>query len=499
VFSWSYRSLSTAAERAFRLIGLHPGGSITIPAAAAILGVDVAGATRLVQELVDAQLIKETVKGRFRYHDLLRAYAIDRAQADESHESRHEALARILTWYLYCADAANRVLAPSRRHVVLPPLPAGVTPLEFDSYDTALAWCESQRLNLAAATESAESNGFLKLAWMLPSSLFSFFYVRWYLDDWISTYSVGSRAAENLGDLPGQSIMLNRLGVAYKEQGLFSDALPRFEAALAVRRQIDDRQGEATALSNMGLCATGLKNAQQALLLYHDSVKISIEVSDTWTEGWSLHNLGEAESALGLYTAARDSELASLRIGEQIGDRIVQALALEELGEVYHALGEYSEAMAFNQRALSISRDLGHRAIEARVLRNMGCTLAQQDSLTESLAFFTESIGLSEVAGDRLAAARTVMALGDVLCRQADDERRLEAKALFLRAAALFAEMGSQEDADLARKQLAVLPSDDHQAEEPGGEARSTTEQCPPAHKRSPTAQPTKRRPPSPG
>jgi tetratricopeptide (TPR) repeat protein len=460
VFSWSYRSLSPSAERAFRLIGLHPGGSITLPATAAILGVDIASAVRLIQELLDAQLIKETTKGRFRYHDLLRAYAIDRAQADESQESRQEAFARILTWYLYSADAANRVLAPSRRHVTLPPLPADVTPLEFDSYDTALAWCEAQRLNLIAATEAAESNGFLKIAWMLPSSLFSFFYVRWYLDDWITTYSVGSRAAERLGDLSGQSMMLHRLGVAYKEQGLFSDALPRFEAALAIRREIGDRQGEATALSNMGLCATGMNNAQQALLLYHDSLEISIEVSDAWTEGWTLHNLGEAESALGLHAAARDSELASLRIGEQIGDRIVQALALEQLGEVYHALAEYSDAMACHQRSLNISRDLGHRAIEARVLRNMGCSLADQNSLAESLTFFTESIGLSEVAGDRLAAARTVMALADVLCRQDNYERRLEAKALFLRAITIFTDMGAQEDAERARLLLAGLSID---------------------------------------
>ena len=38
VFSWSYRQLSGAAARMFRLLGLHPGPDITVPAAASLAG-----------------------------------------------------------------------------------------------------------------------------------------------------------------------------------------------------------------------------------------------------------------------------------------------------------------------------------------------------------------------------------------------------------------------------------------------------------------------------
>ena len=38
VFSWSYRQLSGPAARMFRLLGLHPGPDITVPAAASLAG-----------------------------------------------------------------------------------------------------------------------------------------------------------------------------------------------------------------------------------------------------------------------------------------------------------------------------------------------------------------------------------------------------------------------------------------------------------------------------
>jgi hypothetical protein len=38
VFSWSYRSLGTEAARLFRLLGLHPGPDISVPAAASLAG-----------------------------------------------------------------------------------------------------------------------------------------------------------------------------------------------------------------------------------------------------------------------------------------------------------------------------------------------------------------------------------------------------------------------------------------------------------------------------
>jgi hypothetical protein len=77
VFSLSYRALGEPAARLFRLLGLHPGPDFAAPAAASLVGADVAAVGPLLRELADAHLISEHKPGRYESHDLLRAYAAE--------------------------------------------------------------------------------------------------------------------------------------------------------------------------------------------------------------------------------------------------------------------------------------------------------------------------------------------------------------------------------------------------------------------------------------
>src|SRR5450755_804820 len=75
VFSWSYQQLGPATARMFRLLGLHPGPDISVPATASLAAVDERRARRLLGELARDFLITEHAPGRYAFHDLLRAYA----------------------------------------------------------------------------------------------------------------------------------------------------------------------------------------------------------------------------------------------------------------------------------------------------------------------------------------------------------------------------------------------------------------------------------------
>ncbi|NRQ40467.1 transcriptional regulator, partial [Nonomuraea sp. NN258] len=75
VFSWSLQRLSGAAQRLFRLLGLHPGPRISAYAAASLAGTPVTEARAALTELARANLVTEPAPGRFTCHDLLRAYA----------------------------------------------------------------------------------------------------------------------------------------------------------------------------------------------------------------------------------------------------------------------------------------------------------------------------------------------------------------------------------------------------------------------------------------
>jgi DNA-binding SARP family transcriptional activator len=75
VFSWSYAALPPAAARMFRLLGLHPGPEISLPAAAALCATDKRQTRRLLETLAGVHLLHESAHDRYRFHDLLRMYA----------------------------------------------------------------------------------------------------------------------------------------------------------------------------------------------------------------------------------------------------------------------------------------------------------------------------------------------------------------------------------------------------------------------------------------
>ncbi|MDQ4032297.1 MAG: NB-ARC domain-containing protein, partial [Actinomycetota bacterium] len=88
-FQWSYRLLTDAQRRAFRLLGWHPGPEITQVVIAAVADVPPAQGRQLLRELADHNLLEQLsavdVPGgpRYRMHDLVRLYARERADAEE--------------------------------------------------------------------------------------------------------------------------------------------------------------------------------------------------------------------------------------------------------------------------------------------------------------------------------------------------------------------------------------------------------------------------------
>ncbi|MEU4677835.1 BTAD domain-containing putative transcriptional regulator [Micromonospora sp. NPDC023737] len=94
VFSWSYRALSPEAARLFRLLPLHPSGELGVEAAAALGGLSLRSARTLLAEL-GAQLLVEPDDGRWRMHDLLRAYAVELGEEHDDAAERDAAVERV--------------------------------------------------------------------------------------------------------------------------------------------------------------------------------------------------------------------------------------------------------------------------------------------------------------------------------------------------------------------------------------------------------------------
>ncbi|BEL06280.1 BTAD domain-containing putative transcriptional regulator [Actinoplanes sichuanensis] len=165
VFSWSYRHLPAAAAALFRHLALHPGPDAGVAAAASLTGAARATVRTWMNHLVEAHLIREHRPGRFRFHDLLRAYAAELADGHDDAGTRAAVVRRSLDHYLHSAMSATALLLPQRYPItVLPPAP-GVTPEIVATEAEALDWFDTEYRNLLAAVAVAEDDDDGRYCW----------------------------------------------------------------------------------------------------------------------------------------------------------------------------------------------------------------------------------------------------------------------------------------------------------------------------------------------
>ena len=373
VFSWSYQQLDPGAARVFRLLGLHPGPDISVPAAASMAGLPRREARAALAELTRAHLLAEQVPGRFGFHDLLRAYAAERAHADDGEDDRRAATVRMLDHYLQTAHPAAMLVHPYRRKITPPPLRPGVEPERLDDPGQARAWFEAERRVLMAAAAQALETGFDTYAWQIPWPLARFLELWGPWHDWATAEQIALAGAERLDDQAAQAFAHWRLGYALGKLGGYEAAYAHLHQALSIYTDLGNRAGQADVHASLAITlesqaryADGLSHAQQALDLFTAAGDRQGQAISLNGVGWFHAHLGNHRQALGYCGRA-------LRLHTELGGSAhVEAGIWDSLGYAHHHLGDHGESAACYQRALDLYGEIGDRWGEADTLGHIG-------------------------------------------------------------------------------------------------------------------------------
>ncbi len=411
-FQVSFASLPPSTDkqgidpaRAFCLLGLWQGPAISSAAAAALFGIPEYSAGDALEVLVDTHLVESVATDRYRFHDLLRVYAAERAADDLLAAERDTAVTRLLTWYMRTADAAATVVAPRRYNIPLDASVDGdVPPVSFATSEEALAWYDGERANLVAATRQAAGSGWHEIAWRLPAPLFSIFNSRGNWADCIATSRIALVSARQAGNRQGEAWILNLLGDALG-QTRQSEGIDCLERSLAIRREIGDRMGEAQAANNLADAYQRLGRTDEALDLYRRALELNRQVGDRFGEGialgglgWTLLDLARAGEAIDYLRQAQDA-FAESDYADGTG------YALHILGRCYLSLGRDAEALDCLQRALASHQATGNRRMQAATLRSIGTAQSRAGLTAEARVSWSQAAAIFEELGDSAEAA----------------------------------------------------------------------------------------------
>jgi DNA-binding SARP family transcriptional activator len=407
-FDLSYRSVSPAGQRLFRLLGLVPGPDFTVDAAAVLAGSDRAEVARQLRGLASAHLVQRHRPDRYTFHDLLRHYAGERADPDEMAAAR----TRLYEWYAHGADRAAQLLYPQ---VLRPPIPASdvAGSVSFaDDRERALAWLRSEAPNLVAACLAGGDLGMHPQTWRLAGVLRGYAMSHWDPATAQTVCEAGLRSAVADGDASGQVLLYMALANAAHSQGRYREAMRHIGRGLRLSRTAALRHAEVQSYLNLGIVCGETGQFERAVAQISRGLRISREVGYERGIASALINLGTVQAGLGQLSLAEQTlrEAVDACGG---GDHYASAVgALDSLGGVLRDRGRLDEAQDRLGAAMALAVATDNRYAQSATIAKLATVHAVAGRYDDARRCAEEAVCCAQGFGARLRQADGVNALG---------------------------------------------------------------------------------------
>jgi DNA-binding SARP family transcriptional activator/tetratricopeptide (TPR) repeat protein len=391
-FDSSYLALPRPERRAFRLLGLVSGGDIGVAGAAALFGGPADAARQSLDRLVAANLLEYHTEGRYRFHDLIRVYAGDRAAADEPRQERDGAFRRLADWCLHGLHAAVRKCLASVYVSRLDETAADIIPPDFETDGEALRWLDLERTTYLAVIEQAAAAGPVRYSWLLadaarPDLLYTFRY-----SEWERTTQLGLNCARQAGDQRGEALMVLGFGVLTALTGRFGESAEYLTLCQDIARRIGESGIEAAAMTNMAAMYNEAHRPEEALRAAEAGRRLlSTGVEEAEGRLTAVFaQIADARFTLGeLWLSAEAWRTVGDR-GMQSRSPVAQLVSAVQLGRIYRETGDYRRSLDNYTRAMD------SQVSQHVMINGIGPGLA---------ALYTET-GRLDLAYDHAVAAR---------------------------------------------------------------------------------------------
>jgi DNA-binding SARP family transcriptional activator/Tfp pilus assembly protein PilF len=425
----SYQAIPDPARRLFRLLGLVPGPDFTPAAAAALAGATADDPTHLLRQLAGAHLIDEPEPGRYTFHDLLRLYARQLAQHEDTAGDRAEATGRLLDFYLHTAHRAATTTHPGILRLPVPPAPASPA-TTFDSPAHATIWLAAERANLVAAVQHAAEHGPHAPAWLITDCLRGYLWQTRHTADWEVVATAALRAADHEANPAAQAAAHLSLGDLSVATATYPEAIEQFGAALELARRAGWADAEPTFAGKLGIAYWQRGELENAAHHFQESVALCRLTTRAQERAAALTHLGSVYRELGRLEQAATHLNQSLALLRELGPN--EGMALNNVGVVYHELGDLRRAADHLEQALELSRQIGARHNEANALDSLAGTRRDAGRASDALDLAQAAVELASEIGDRRTEVDAINTLGSVQLSlgRADDALRRHRQAL---------------------------------------------------------------------
>lgn len=472
-FTLSYQACGPAERRAFRLLTVAPSPDFPAWVAAAACDMDAAAAEAVVERLVDARLLDvagrdEIGQLRYQFHDLLRVFAAERREAEESDSDHRAAVGRVLSAYRDLARAADEELRPGRIAMAVADQPAGhrwagIGDLAGSVARDPVGWFGAERASLIGVVAQAHTAGMWPLVWTTAQAAVGFFDLRSYWDDWRQVTDLALDAARRAGDEYAATLSRYDLGLLHADRDRAADAAGCLAECIEAFERLGRTREAALARSDVAIELLDERRADEALEQAHRALDMLVECGDLRGEALASRAVGNTLRHLGRLSDAMRYLDRSLDLFRALGDRRWEAYLLLVRAGVRELRGEVDRAGEEVAECLTILRALDDRRWEGFALRSLGDIRRRQGSLGDAAACYRRALAIMRRLGDRRSEGYLAHSLGDLFRVEG---RLTEAQTLLEHSLEIFVEFDDPRGRPLALLALgAVARADRRHAE----------------------------------
>ncbi|WP_095757070.1 AfsR/SARP family transcriptional regulator [Streptomyces xinghaiensis] len=417
-FGLSYDGLRPEARRLFRLLGLLEAPDFPLWAAAATLDSELPEAQELLDELVDVHLldVRGTPDGQARYgfHDLIRVYAKERAEAEESVAARNTAVIRALSALLALTDIADRDhmgqsmfqrdaarWRPERVEASLPPC------------RPPMALLDQERAPLVAGVRQAAELGQDELCWELALGGHPLFETERYFDDWQECYETAMSLAKAAGNVRGRArLLISMAGLRYTRRR-YGPAEEANTEAMRLFQQIGDSRGYLEALSNAPFFLVPEGRLSEAIEAGREAYERLLANGQVAAALHAYSQVGLAHLQAGRPAAAAEVLTDIVAGARKEGIRTLIARDTYWLGHAQLALGRHAEAAESFTELAARAVDIGPSGA-FYLAHAWGCLHLARGEDADARRRLLEGAEIARTLDDPLFESRVLVDLLDV-------------------------------------------------------------------------------------
>ncbi|AYV31579.1 Regulatory protein AfsR [Streptomyces sp. ADI95-16] len=416
-FRLSYDLLDAGQARLFRLMAVPRTATLDLASAAALAGLDPAGAERHLERLTALGLLESPAPLTYRFHDLLGEFAAARSEEGDSPGERTAALLRLADHMLACAREAYAAERPGHPLVgLLTPTTARGTPFETGpSHIEAVLAVAVQTLEARPSAVGLIADTLLALDPALDGSFL-----------WAALLAPARRVlrtAEEREDIRAAGRTGFLLGSALTRLGRFDEAEAALHDAERAAAAAADEVVRTEILICRAVARQGRADWTAADALYREAIAAGTACGNAWGTTNARSNSVSTLLRLRRYEEAAEACRLSLTAAREGGDRYGEAHALYSLGIVARHGGRAAEAVARHRESAELGVRGGYPALEVMNLISETAAHLAAGHPREAVECGERALVAAQRLGWRAAQARTLRLLGTALAGSGDHAR----------------------------------------------------------------------------